>query len=83
MGDGTESRFIDLGFTPTAVFCVKEGYQLNYSSSTYGGLAVTGSPAKAGNTKLVEITDGGFTAYENSSLRVNGKNILYHYIALR
>ncbi len=82
-GNGAASRMITLGFTPVAVFCIKEGYQLNYSSSTYGGFAVTGFPAKAGSTKLVEIKEGGFLVYESDNRRANGQGILYHYMALR
>ena len=82
-GNGAASQMIALGFTPVAVFCIKEGYQLNSSSTTYGGFAVTGFPAKAGSTKLVEIKEGGFIVYESDNRRANGKGILYHYMALR
>lgn len=77
-GDGSESRFITLGFTPKAVYVVQNyGYPFGgyptYSPSQnyfYGGLAVTGSPAITPATKvnMVNISTNGFYVYVNNTL---------------
>lgn len=77
-GDGSESRFITLGFTPKAVYVVQNyGYPFGgyptYNPSQnyfYGGLAVTGSPAITSVTKvnMVNISTNGFYVYVNNAL---------------
>lgn len=77
-GDGSESRFITLGFTPKAVYVVQNyGYPFGgyptYSPSKnyfYGGLAVIGSPVITALTKvnMVNISTNGFYVYVNNAL---------------
>ena len=57
-GDGAASRLISLPFSPKAVYlCDKQGRTYasgaNLATYYYGGLAVTGNPATAGETALV------------------------------
>lgn len=81
-GDGADSQMISLGFTPKAVLAILNGYSLNYSSDTYGGLAVAGFPACSGGNKLIEIIQDGFLAYNSTNrLRANISDSIYHYIA--
>ena len=81
-GDGADSQMITLGFTPKAVLAILNGYSLNYSSDTYGGLAVAGFPACSGGNKLIEIIQDGFLAYNSTNrLRANISDSICHYIA--
>lgn len=52
-GDGAETRTISMGFTPKAVFLFTTDGYTNYSSTYYGGLAITGSPVTRGNTPFI------------------------------
>lgn len=88
-GDGEDSQTITLGFTPKAVFALEGGYRLNYSNESYGGLAVSGSPAAYINDQeriypLIEIVTNGFTVYNSSSsYRANKLGTRYHYLAFQ
>ena len=96
-GDGAASRTIHLGFTPKAVLVITDRgrIQYNYSSSsyyTYGGLAVTGSPATGSyGDPIVTIQSGGFqvaditmqdSSHVNHYTHGNHSGQTYHYIAL-
>ena len=96
-GDGAASRTIRLGFTPKAVLVITDRgrIQYNYSSSsyyTYGGLAVTGSPATGSyGDPIVTIQSGGFqvaditmqdSSHVNHYTHGNHNGQTYHYIAL-
>ncbi len=90
-GDGAASRLISLPFSPKAVYlCDKRGRTYasgaNLTAYYYGGLAVTGNPATAGETALVTLEAGGFRVVHKSSngnyYASNEKNTVFHYLAL-
>lgn len=88
-GDGEAQRTISVGFLPRAVLILERGGSLGNSTNIYGGLAVTGSPAR-NNTNgevAIAIQPGGFKVYNvvpmASGPRLNAQNFTYHYIALR
>ena len=90
-GDGAASRLISLPFSPKAVYlCDKRGRTYasgaNLAAYYYGGLAVTGNPATAGETALVTLEAGGFRVVHKSSngdyYASNEKNTVFHYLAL-
>ena len=88
-GDGADSRFIELGFTPKAVYVCENNGRTYDSGTIYGGLAVSGSPLVetygSQSCTGLEITAGGFTAYRVSiNYRSGATNLdkkVYHYIA--
>ena len=85
-GDGAESRFVDLGFTPDAVFVTNSnGETANFNHFTgieggdgqkyHGGLALKNAPCglgdfEAGTFKTVEIVNNGF----NVCYKLNANN---------
>lgn len=96
-GDGAEEQFISLDFTPRAVFvCRIDGaiYSVNGALYHYGGLALTGNPAKTCSNDayldLIQIESGGFRVYyyysnplfNNVHANTNESDTTYHYIAL-
>ena len=90
-GDGAASRLISLPFSPKAVYlCDKRGRTYasgaNLAAYYYGGLAVTGNPATAGETALVTLEAGGFRVVHKSSngnyYASNEKNTVFHYLSL-
>ena len=86
-GNGSSSRKISLGFTPTAVYiCTREGLA-GYSTGSrycYGGLMAQGSPLLLSGTKAAEVVDGGFKVYKpNDYIRINVSGEVYHYLAFR
>ena len=73
-GNGVAERFINLGFTPTAVEVYRyDGYQ-GYSSSRgfyFGGLAVNGYPCRVTESgKIIEIVENGFKIFHASTNNV-------------
>lgn len=78
-GDGEESQFISLGFTPRAVLVSRSDGAFSQGNSVFGGLATAASPGK-----MAAITEGGFDALNTTSL-YNGNNAMhtFKYIALR
>ena len=94
-GDGAESRFISVGFTPRAVLLMtaygNAGSGSGVGIHTSGGLAVTGSPLifNSGGQihNAAEIADGGFNVtyiYINSDYTVstNAARTVYNYLAI-
>lgn len=81
-GDGAESQFINLGFTPAAVLVVSpmgRMYSVSSSGGAYydGGLALPGklvtvTDYNANTYKILEIAEGGFIVYTNSYRTGNG-----------
>lgn len=70
VGDGAESRVINLGFTPDAVEIYREdGTQTNdtYTDKSYcGGFAIKQYPSRcqlANNQVIFEVCEGGFKVY--------------------
>ena len=67
-GNGSESRFISLGFTPKAVL-VHHEYIAYYTA-----LAVAGQPCSNGPGTALEVVENGFKAYNsapNASIKRN------------
>ena len=89
-GDGTKTRLISVGFTPKAVLVLPLDGALyfNFGSSLalYGGLAVTGAPAKLGSLEAVTIKTGGFQVSSRDSsacyTHTNDSDRSYHYLAV-
>ncbi len=83
-GDDAETRTIRVGFTPKAVLVVSYNGLMRFSNGTYGGLAVTGAPAKVLTNDVVTIVSGGFrVAYNyNAEICTNRKSMSYHYLAI-
>ena len=92
-GDGEASQFINLGFTPRAVYVC-----LPYSSTVYqdgsgwwyyGGLALLGHPLiSRDRANVLEITDGGFIVHYGYSAdarhyyMTNDSYNTYYYVAI-
>ena len=78
-GDGEDSQFISLAFTPRAVLMCRSDGAFSQGNSIFGGLATAASPGK-----MAAIAEGGFNALNTTSL-YNGNNPMYtfKYIALR
>lgn len=78
-GDGEDSQFVSLGFTPRAVLMCRSDGTFSQGNSIFGGLATAASPGK-----MAAIAEGGFDALNTTSL-YNGNNPMYtfKYIALR
>ena len=94
VGDGTEEREFNLGFTPTAVFTCNELGQTYKSPSSYGGLALPNMPVKGesydtGKVDLVTITSSGFRVRHHDStggggyVNANVSGMGYCYLAFR
>lgn len=89
VGDGSASRFINLGFTPRAVYvCNEHGY--TYSSAGngyYGGLALEGHPTTSNSYTILSIVDGGFQVYyqrsDYTNVYTNLADRTLHYFALK
>lgn len=90
VGDGTASRFIDLGFTPRALYvCAESGaafdqYTSNDDYLRYirGGLALPGHPLRDrtfsdSETIALSIVNGGFQTVCTSRVVGNPKIMLY------
>ena len=88
VGDDAETREIDLPRAPQFVLLLREGSRLASYNSRYGGLAVEGSPAKAGDRAYLELTERGFrvthlpSAFDGvgSTADTNSAGIAYHYL---
>ena len=93
-GDGSASRFIDLGFTPKAVFvCTQSGltYSPNASGHVFGGLAVAEEKIYLERFDSiypgVEIVENGFMVYQTiidnySAIQCNNSTLTYHFLAV-
>ena len=80
-GDGQESRFISLGFTPKVVFVALNYGNMYSDGHICGGIAFTGHPAGNGTQHAVEIAPGGFNVSHRQSIQSNIVNYKYHYVA--
>ena len=96
-GDGAASRTIPLSFTPKAVLVLTEDGVNNYDNGHhyyYGGLAVTGFPAKMSYNSvyhnIVQVAAGGFVVYYNEVymgswhyiVESNESGRVYHYATI-
>lgn len=87
-GDGEDSQFISLGFTPTALLVEKDNAtrppDTHYTPS--GGLALAGHPMQKGaGYPVIAVEAGGFRVYryEGYTGDNNSSGQLYHFLALR
>lgn len=83
-GNGNESQFIDLGFTPDAVYvCRSDGRTVLDKGGVgkwehFGGLALKGLPCVFGSTyKFVEIVDSGFNVFDATYSSPSNSNVYY------
>ena len=92
-GNGSESRFISLGFTPKAVLVVGQDGSTHYNEGHayhYGGLAITGGPSKTRDgLTVLSVEHNGFTVYYQSGgsnwlsyAHSNSSGRVYYYIAI-
>lgn len=93
-GDGNESQFIDLGFTPSAVLVTRRDGLTAYTRGDayeyytfYGGIALNGLPCATGGYSIITIENDGFKVYKadadsKRSIRTNSSDTFY-YIAYR
>ena len=90
---GTSSQTVTLPFTPTAVLVVSRKGVLSTAVNTwsyvYGGLAITGYPAKHKSFEFITIVTNGFTVKSDNGATEAGTNIVcnsnaetYNYIAI-
>lgn len=84
-GDDQPSQFIELGFTPSAVFVVDEFGQTKDSSDRYtGALATKFYNPSSGSYKIVSIETNGFNVYYKASADVyTNSGEAHYYIAFR
>ena len=81
-GDGLNSQYIELGFTPKAVLVISDRGDV----SAYGGLALPDKAVyESHSQKVLEITGTGFTAYGAGSswAKGNSSGSVFHYLAVR
>lgn len=88
VGDGSASRFINLGFTPKAVYiCHESGTVFSSAGWSYwGGLALPGKPAKRESYNIVSIATNGFQVYYRTdpyTVYSNLANNVFYYVVLR
>ena len=92
-GNGSESRFISIGFTPKAVLVVGQDGSTHYNEGHayhYGGLAITGGPSKTRDgLTVLSVEHNGFTVYYQSGgsnwlsyAHSNSSGRVYYYIAI-
>ena len=85
-GNDAETRTIELGFTPRALFLITDSGRTfsSYSNVGYGGLAFPGHPVIYNNKIIVTIVENGFQVYYNSDNNIysNRQKNEYRYLAL-
>lgn len=90
VGDGTQDRFINLGFTPRAVLLCsaagRMGYYYNGSEFTYGGLFTADHPLMNSTVCAGQVQEGGFSVTHDSSVSshcsyTNYRDMTFHYMA--
>ena len=78
-GNGQESQFINLGFTPRILLTTLSNGRISQGNFLYGGLALPNLPAS-----VVSITENGFTVTGTSSPEMGNSSIYtYKFVALR
>ena len=82
IGDGQTERRIELGYHPKAVLVFRDGYNMAYGGSIYGGTAVEGIPIKYSDKIALGVTDTGFQVLEYSNCMMNQHTCPYTYIAI-
>ena len=81
-GNGANSKFINLGYTPEFVLIFRGGYQ-TYISGVTGGLCLKSNPVFERQSIAISIVENGFNVYSGSSVSpyVNSNNEIYYYVA--
>ena len=84
VGNGADSRTINVGFKPKAVF-TQGASVLTGSNIITGALALENSPAKSNGTAILTVTASGFTVYSPSTSyrHMNDKSKIYFYLAFK
>ena len=91
-GNGVAKRFVDLGFTPTAVEVYEQngtqGNKCDTYQSGYGGLALYGFDCQNSNSeKIIEIIENGFNVFMDNSGRMmemtNSNGTVYYFKAYK
>ena len=78
VGDGTVSRFVDLGFAPAAVLAV-QGANTFGDTTTNGGLLIP----QFSNTNFGISGTGFYVSHSGTSGQTNLNGITYRYIAFQ
>ena len=89
-GDGAETRTIELGFMPRAVYLCKNNGATYESGRIWGGLAVAGSPLVeeygSDRCQALAVAPGGFQVGDVSIgyrwASTNANQTTYHYLAV-
>ena len=91
-GNGADSQFINLGFTPKAVLVLEHGariYNHNGKGDSYGGLAMTGHPVSLSDLTILQIETNGFRVFagwDSSRIfqsRANYQGSAFYYLAIK
>ena len=86
---GVGTQTIRPGFTPKAVFVMRDGAYLNSDNRLYGGLAVSGYAATGSIGTAMQIVSNGFKVSSLSStsssmrIRLNTNGDRYFYLAFK
>ena len=82
---GIGNQTVNIGFTPKAVLVLRTGADICRDNWTYGGLALTGYPARMNGETVLQIVTNGFRAYSDSPLRIraNDDSDRYYYFAFK
>ena len=91
-GNGADSQFINLGFTPKAVLVLEHGariYNHDGKGDSYGGLAMTGHPVSLSDLTVLQIETNGFRVFagwDSSRIfqsRANYQGSAFYYLAIK
>ena len=91
-GNGADSQFINLGFTPKAVLVLEHGariYNHGGKGDSYGGLAMTGHPVSLSDLTVLQIETNGFRVFagwDSSRIfqsRANYQGSAFYYLAIK
>lgn len=89
-GDGAAERFLDLGFTPKAVY-ISTNYGVTFTNNVnyanyLGGLIFSGGPLEVSGTIYGQIMAGGVQLYHKKdsshTYSTNRENTKYYYFAV-
>ena len=86
---GIGNQTVNIGFTPKAVFVMRDGAYLNSDNRFYGGLAVSGYAATGSIGTAMQIVSNGFKVSSLSStsssmrIRLNTNGDRYFYLAFK
>jgi len=88
IGDGSASRVIDLGFSPSAVFIIPSGGYMGDATTVLGGLAIVGNAVYLKGRIAIAVASNGFTVRYESwydgvgyGVYTNDLDDKFHYVA--